>query len=234
MKYNFAEIGNTIVNLRKGQKMSQEKFLEELSKRGVKIARNRLSKIENGEQLAFDLDFLLGCCEIFETDIGHLMGEYSAKTLDTEFICKSTGLSEKAVSDLVSYSDYAPHINGVLNLLLENGLFRVVQEIYTYYDFFAAHESEKVKYQRKSKKIWDKIRDSDFVGATALAIGTKATKAGKATKAAKNVLSDTVLESHEREVKALRLGIYETFISIVDCIVKTQYDANKRQKRKKS
>lgn len=211
MKYNFIEIGNTIVNLRKGKKMSQEQFLWELSNRGVKIARNRLSKIENGEQAAFDLDFLLGCCEIFETDMGHLMGEYSAKTLDAEFVCKTTGLSEKAVSDLVSYSDYAPNINGVLNLLLENGLFRVVQEIYTYYGFLAAHESEKKTHRRESKEIWAKIKENDFAGAATLA---------------SSAIPDNVLESHEREVKALRLGLYESFISVVDRIVKRQYEKN--------
>ena len=213
MEYNFAEISQRIVDYRKKQKMSQERFIEELSYRGVRIARNRLSKIENGEKAAFDLDFLLACCEIFETDMGHLLGEYEAKTLDTDFICKTTGLSEKAVSDLISYNDYAPHINGVLSLLLENGMFRVIQEIYSYFDFYTAHEKEKETHRLESEKIMKRVRKSDFAGALTLANSAKT--------------PDNVLESHTREVKALRLGIYESFIGVVDRIVKRQYEENR-------
>ena len=98
MEYNFLEIAKRIRDYRKKKKMSQDRFIEELSYRGVTIARNRLSKIESGESKAFDLDFILACCKIFDTDLGHLMGEYNEKTLDINFVCTITGLSEDAVS----------------------------------------------------------------------------------------------------------------------------------------
>ena len=103
MKYNFNTIGAEIIKKRKDRKMSQEQFIEELANQGVKIARNRLSKIENGECKAFDLNFLLACCKIFDTDLGHVMGEYTEKTRDFAFVCKFTGLSEQAVDRMTFY-----------------------------------------------------------------------------------------------------------------------------------
>ena len=102
MEYSFSEIAQRIVHYRKERKMSQERFIEELANQGVRIARNRLSNIENGESKAFDLNFILACCKIFDTDLGHLMGEYNEKTLDNNFVCTITGLSEDAVSTITA------------------------------------------------------------------------------------------------------------------------------------
>ena len=102
MEYYFSEIGKRIRDYRKKKKMSQDQFIEELSYRGVTIARNSLSKIENGKSEAFRLDFLLVCCKLFDTDLGHLMGEYNEKTLDNNFVCTITGLSEDAVSTITA------------------------------------------------------------------------------------------------------------------------------------
>lgn len=103
MEYSFLEIAQRIVDHRKKRKMTQERFIEELDNQGVSIGRNRLSKIENGEGKAFSLDFLLACCKIFNTDIGHLMGEYEQKNRDFAFVCEFTGLSERAVDAMTFY-----------------------------------------------------------------------------------------------------------------------------------
>lgn len=212
-------MGKRIKQAREKLTYSRQQFADILnSQENLPIVQNkidsvspeRLKKWESGEN-PVALEWVPIICNVLNCDAGYIFGEYEERNHKSADICKATGLSEKAVSDLVSYSDYAPHINGVLNLLLENGLFRVVQEIYTYYGFFAAHESEKKTHRRESKEIWAKIKENDFAGAATLANSAE---------------SNTALESHEREVKALRLGLYESFISVVDRIVKRQYEKN--------
>ena len=105
MEYDFRKMGDRIVNARKKErKWSQDRFIEELNSRGVAIGRNRLSKIENGEQQYFDLGFMLAVCDIFGWDMGYLLGEYGETTRDKYFICEYTGLSEKALDPLCKHS----------------------------------------------------------------------------------------------------------------------------------
>lgn len=102
MEYNFADIGHRIKAMRKKCGWSQDKFIEQLNAVYLQIGRNKLSRIENGDEFAFTLDFLLACCKLFHCDIGYLMGEYGeCKTRDNQFIHEQTGLSSKAIQCII-------------------------------------------------------------------------------------------------------------------------------------
>ncbi len=214
-------MGKRIKQARENLDYSRQQFADILnSQENLPIVQNkidsvsleRLKKWESGEN-PIALEWVPIICNVLDCDVGFIFGEYEEHKHKSADICKATGLSEKAVSDLISYNDYAPHINGVLSLLLENGMFRVIQEIYSYFDFYTAHEKEKETHRLESEKIMKRVRKSDFAGALTLANSAKT--------------PDNVLESHTREVKALRLGIYETFIGVVDRIVKRRYKENR-------
>lgn len=117
MKYNFAEAGERVRKLRKGAKLSQAAFLEKLSERGVDIARNRLSGLENGVQKSFSLEILLAAADIFGCDVGFLLCEYDERTKDVHDIVAFTGLSEKAIDMIRDCND---SFKCTLNSLLES------------------------------------------------------------------------------------------------------------------
>ena len=120
MEYNFIEIGNRIVIMRKKHHWSQERFIEELNNKGLRISRNTISAIENGTKQQFSLDFLLTCCELFECDMGYLLGEYSeCKTLNHQFIHNGLGLSEKSIQSLHLHKQLDDtHISNIIDDLL--------------------------------------------------------------------------------------------------------------------
>lgn len=100
MEYNFSEIGDRIRKMRKEKFGNQDNFIDALGQKEVYIARNRVSAIENGERSQFTLPFLMACCDLFQCDMGHLLGEYSCKTRDTQFIQDEIGLSEDSIAFL--------------------------------------------------------------------------------------------------------------------------------------
>lgn len=147
MEYSFLEIAQRIVDHRKERKMTQERFIEELYNQGVSIGRNRLSNIENGEGKAFSLDFLLACCKIFNTDIGHLMGEYEQKNRDFAFVCEFTGLSERAVDAMTFYrNSYAIE---QLGKLLQD------KEFWEMLSLFESHKNMAPEIMQKNKETVD-------------------------------------------------------------------------------
>lgn len=106
-KYQFFSTGEKIRELRKRNPdtKSQEAFIDVLKEQyDFSISRNTLSRIENGDITAFSLDFLLCVSDLFNCDIGYLLGEYNEATAVANKICEITGLSEKAVSNLCKYN----------------------------------------------------------------------------------------------------------------------------------
>lgn len=129
MEYKYAEIGKRIREMRKRKHMTQNDLLSELSEK-VKIGRNSLSNIENGDVGKCDIDFLKALCEIFKCDIGYLLGEYECTTKEATDIHAVTGLSEDAIGTLRSIckKNYAGNIIGqakttLLNNMLEDDDF---------------------------------------------------------------------------------------------------------------
>lgn len=74
--------------------MTQKELLEKvyLSEKSVASLR----KWENGDRLP-DLETLARMSEVFDCDIGYLLGDYDEKDFPTHKICEYTGLSEKAI-----------------------------------------------------------------------------------------------------------------------------------------
>jgi Predicted transcriptional regulators len=104
MEYNFVDIGNRITAERNALGWSQDKLIEELSNKGVKIGRNALSDIENGNKQYknFSLKLLCALAELFNCEIGYLLceKEYICKTRCDTDIYKETGLNEQSIDAL--------------------------------------------------------------------------------------------------------------------------------------
>ncbi len=106
MKYNTILIGERIRCERKKRGWSQEKLIEELSNtKHVNIGRNTLSRIESSftqDISGFHLDLLIALSELFDCEIGYLLGEYDCHTGRNTDIKEETGLSDKAIDALRS------------------------------------------------------------------------------------------------------------------------------------
>ncbi|MDO4943121.1 MAG: helix-turn-helix transcriptional regulator [Lachnospiraceae bacterium] len=110
-KYNYIEIGERIRKEREKLELSQDELLDKIrDKKKPCIGRNTLSKLENGDQAAFNaisIAKLTSICEVFNCSISYLMGEYSFRNYDNKFICEQTGLSEESVEKLKHWNDLA-------------------------------------------------------------------------------------------------------------------------------
>lgn len=108
-KYNYIEIGNRIRSERNKLKKSQEDLIGTIkNKDKPTCGRNILSGLENGDESAFNgisLDKMLALCEEFGCSLSYLLGEYSCKNYDTEFIHQTIGLSEDAVTYLIDIQE---------------------------------------------------------------------------------------------------------------------------------
>lgn len=99
MKYNYVEIGERIRKERLKNGWSQDVFIEKLSDYGAKIGRNTLSNIESGIDKAknLKLNVLVAMSELFDCEIGYLLGEYNQKTKEEQIITNEINLSHKSI-----------------------------------------------------------------------------------------------------------------------------------------
>lgn len=103
MEYKKQEIAERIRSKRKEKGCNQGALIEALSYKGVRVGRNTLSNIENGDFSHCSLNLLIAVCEILGCDIGYIVGEYDYSTKETAEICKETGLSEKAIEKIFKW-----------------------------------------------------------------------------------------------------------------------------------
>ncbi len=126
MKYNFKKIGEIIVKERKaaGYK-SQDDLIQQLKEYGYSISRNTLSKIEQGNTNHYDCELLFLLCEIFDCEMGYLLGEYECKTGRNTDIVNETGLNEDAVNKLLFLNSMnkAHGLSDVLSLFITHPKF---------------------------------------------------------------------------------------------------------------
>lgn len=102
MKYDKITIGNRIKNACKNYKTENNKKLtQDGLAEMLHISRETVNSWANGRVLP-SLDDLFKMCEIFECDLGHLLGEYEEKTRIAADIHSETGLSESAIQKLRS------------------------------------------------------------------------------------------------------------------------------------
>ena len=129
MEYNYEEIGRIIKKERKKTGLSQDAFIQLIrEKHGYSISRNTLSKIEKGKTSHYDCELLYILCDIFDCEMGYLLGEYECKTGRSTDISKETGLSETAIDKLQGFlhppvdygADIVREYPNTVSLLLEH------------------------------------------------------------------------------------------------------------------
>ena len=100
--------------------MTQERFLKKLcmSERSTKTLR----AWENGDMLP-TLDNLAQMADLFDCDIGYLLGDYPERRRDSADVCRLTGISEDAVNKLVGVRFKRLHLAAVLSRLIEQPEF---------------------------------------------------------------------------------------------------------------
>ena len=133
------------------------------------FGRNVLSRIENGDQSAFNavsIEKLTALCEEFQCSISYLMGEYDYRNYDNKFICEQTGLSEESVEKLKHwntlaakpYKRYAWARNAIRAI---NDLFYcdiyfshdVLNQIANYCHFRNVYENKNTKNKERTKAL---------------------------------------------------------------------------------
>lgn len=128
MRYNFAKIGEVIKRERKAAGFSSHAMLCEhlRAEYGYSIKRETLGKIENGETSHYDCELLYILCEIFNCEMGYLLGEYDCKSGRNTDIEKEIGINEAAINTLSSmyYENSASGLTDVLTLLINNPNFQ--------------------------------------------------------------------------------------------------------------
>ena len=105
MEYNYSEIGSRIREERNARKWSQDELISRLQDRDAGIGRNKISNVENGvvkDVKSLSLDALEALCDLFECDLGYLLGEYDERQRVAAEVCDATGLTETAAQRLLN------------------------------------------------------------------------------------------------------------------------------------
>lgn len=169
-KYNYFEIGERIRKEREKLNLSQEDLLDSIRSKGKPcFGRNTLSKIENGDQSAFNaisIAKLTALCEEFQCSISYLMGEYNFRNYDSKFICEQTGLSEESIERLRHWNTLAlkPYkgfawarnaIRAINDLLYCDTFFShdVLNQIANYCYFRSVYENKNTKNKERTKAL---------------------------------------------------------------------------------
>ena len=112
---NTTLVGSKIKSCRREKDWTQDELAEK-----VACVRQTISKWENG-QLNFTVDELVRLCNVFDCDMGYLLGEYETKKHVAADIQKETGLSESAIEILRDNQKCAPEnsLISTINFLIE-------------------------------------------------------------------------------------------------------------------
>lgn len=154
MRYNYKETGERIKKIRKENKLTQEDFIGKLK---ISMNRRRLSNIEKGEDMYFPFEFLLKISEVFNCDIGYLLGEYDEKKREVYEICSATGLSEKALYKIWKEKDHC--CIEQFNQIIEDKDFWNIVDFFCIYRNTAKTISEhNAEY---SKLYWESVKDKN-------------------------------------------------------------------------
>lgn len=128
-EHRKADIGKRIKELRKRQGLTQEELTNRLfdiapTKERV-IGQTTVSSWERGVTLP-PLERMIALATIFDCDVAYMLGDYSKEKKDSSDICDMTGLSSKALSQLLRYKEQYPDYIDSLNFLLESDNFEDV------------------------------------------------------------------------------------------------------------
>lgn len=175
MEYNYIDIGNRLIQLRKDRGYSQDKLIDILDDEyGVKIGRNTYSNIENGCQSAsnFKLDLLIALSSLYGCDIGYLLCEYDNITGRNTDIQKITGLNDESIKALemaVAESEIEKElynlrnnksltVSETLNIMFKHGI--LVDIAKSFRNYLLTEYAVPVQYEPEQGKFT--YSDSDF------------------------------------------------------------------------
>lgn len=175
MEYNYIDIGDRLIQLRKARGYSQDKLIDILDDEyGVKIGRNTYSNIENGCQSAsnFKLDLLIALSSLYGCDIGYLLCEYDNITGRNTDIQKITGLNDESIKALemaVAESEIEKElcnlrnnksltVSETLNIMFKHGI--LVDIAKSFRNYLLTEYAVPVQYEPEQGKFT--YSDSDF------------------------------------------------------------------------
>lgn len=151
------EVGRRIATERERLKLSRKELLPKIYK--SEQSHKTLTSWEKGERLP-DLDSLALMAELFDCDIGYLLGDYDEHRRLTADVCKETALSEQAVSRIISYKTENPEYIQSLNFLLESDNFEdVLQYVHA---FVESLQQLSALHAIKSKQIRDLTETQEY------------------------------------------------------------------------
>lgn len=110
-----------------------------------------------------DIYKLRDLSDVFNCDIGHLVGEYAETTREINDVCEKTHLSENAIKNLVKY-DKGSSIIEIINRLLESERFiDLLQCIYEYKKELPTLDTEQANFklyniEREFRGVVDNIK----------------------------------------------------------------------------
>ena len=101
MKIDYKKMGDRVLKLRKEKDYSQGKLSAILEDEYyINCSRQRISNIEHGNNNKIDLSLLEALSDIFNCDIGYLIGEIEERTQENKYICDRLNISEKAADNI--------------------------------------------------------------------------------------------------------------------------------------
>ena len=115
----IATIGTRIRNERSLKKLSKKELLAKIYM--AESSHKTLTAWENGERMP-DLASLARMAEVFQCDIGYLLGDYDERTRTLADIVEETCLSEKAVQNILYMKEYDFNALIALSAFLETYL----------------------------------------------------------------------------------------------------------------
>ena len=160
LKATYYEFGTTVRHLREQKGLTQSDFIDEMNrasgrilqkdgksykKNGKKIKsiihRSTLSGIENGDEKKIDsmtFEQLKTMSLVLGRWIGALLGEYTCKTYDHQFINSCTGLTDESIESLlhekecISNEKYNEFIYMLNEIICANSSFESENSLFSY------------------------------------------------------------------------------------------------------
>lgn len=142
MSYNLDIMGSRMKKLRKERKLS---LAYVASYCGVEQYQT-VSSWESGNTVP-PLKTILKLCELYDCELGYLVGEYDCKWRTTADIKRETGLSEAAVEFLRTELFFRPNTIAALNAMIEFDNGGIIHDIsdFLFYCFDGWVEAGNVK-----------------------------------------------------------------------------------------
>ena len=111
-----------IATLRETKGISQKQLAEELSKFGLNVRRETVTQWEAGTREVKE-KYIVALTKFFDVSADYLLGLPGAsKTeISAQGVSNYTGLTNDFVSWLSSHKDYAPQIEKLSRLMIDNG-----------------------------------------------------------------------------------------------------------------